>query len=88
MKVPPFNPAPARSDDDFLTRAGATVLAERIADAWRRVGHTVEVEVVQAWGERDQIGGGRGTGYAVRTPGLINGLPTRRVVITEGKKKA
>jgi hypothetical protein len=74
MKHPPFvGVSPERSTREWMTRAGASLLAERIRDAWRRVGVDVQPVIEQGFSDdrrREAI-------FVVRLPTLVNGLPVR-----------
>jgi len=72
MKHPPFvGVSPERSTREWMTRAGASLLAERIRDAWRRVGVDVQPVIEQGLDQR------REAIFVVRLPSLVNGLPVR-----------
>lgn len=60
---------------DYCSKAGAHSLASMIQAAWTASGHDIVVEVVPVPLVRDEMV------YAVRMPGLINGLPVRRETI-------
>ena len=70
MRYPRWNDGPAMGGE-YLTEAGAHVLAERIRDAWAKAGHNIAAVVVQ-------VGTVKREGkpiYGVQMPALVNGLP-------------
>ena len=71
MRHPPFNPGPVKGATDFCTLAGAQRLAALIREAWARCGHDVLIKI------EPSMPGHKNTTYAIRLPGLVNGLPTR-----------
>jgi threonyl-tRNA synthetase len=73
MKHPPYvGASPERTTGEWMTRAGASLLAERIRDAWRRVGIDVQPVIEEGFPDdarrKEQV-------YVARLPSLVNGLP-------------
>lgn len=75
MKVPPFVSRADYIEDRRSDRDAANRWATIIRQAWRKVGHEVEAVVIERRGKDGSI-----VGYDVRTPTLVNGLPTKRVL--------
>lgn len=71
MQHPPFKAGDGKAPlVDYCNKDGAHMIAARIRAAWARIGVPVETEVVEVSRGRD----GHPL-YAVRMPGLVNGLP-------------
>lgn len=68
---PPFNPGPAKSNADFLTREGAEGLASVIKAAWAKAG----VPDLPVFVEPVRNAKGEVAHWAVRMPTLRRGLP-------------
>jgi hypothetical protein len=72
---PPLHGGNATSSTDYCSRAGAILLANKIAAAWQRVGVTVETRVERIGARNDAAM------FTVKMPSLVNGLPARTVAV-------